>query len=68
MPGISEYIQQPILSGLRDKASYVRRAAVLGCAKMQNLQPDAEIGKDYVCYWSCRNTVLKSLTSVGQKT
>ncbi|KAK1152305.1 AP-4 complex subunit beta-1 [Acipenser oxyrinchus oxyrinchus] len=43
MPGISEYIQQPILSGLRDKASYVRRAAVLGCAKMQNLQPDAEI-------------------------
>ncbi|XP_035237295.1 AP-4 complex subunit beta-1 [Anguilla anguilla] len=43
MPGITEYIQQPVLNGLRDKASYVRRVAVLGCAKMQNLQPDAEI-------------------------
>ncbi|XP_067863404.1 AP-4 complex subunit beta-1 isoform X1 [Heptranchias perlo] len=43
MPGISEYIQQPILNGLRDKASYVRRAAVLGCAKMQNLQGDTEV-------------------------
>ncbi|XP_066559530.1 AP-4 complex subunit beta-1 [Amia ocellicauda] len=43
MPGITEYTQQPVLSGLRDKASYVRRVAVLGCAKMQNLQPDAEI-------------------------
>ncbi|KAJ8373116.1 hypothetical protein AAFF_G00271210 [Aldrovandia affinis] len=43
MPGITEYIQQPVLSGLRDKASYVRRVAVLGCAKMQSLQPDAEI-------------------------
>ncbi|XP_036389534.1 AP-4 complex subunit beta-1 [Megalops cyprinoides] len=43
MPGITEYIQQPVLLGLRDKASYVRRVAVLGCAKMQNLQPDAEI-------------------------
>lgn len=44
MPGITEYIQQPVLTGLRDKASYVRRVAVLGCAKMRNLQPDAEIG------------------------
>ncbi|KAI1893087.1 hypothetical protein AGOR_G00140260 [Albula goreensis] len=43
MPGITEYIQQPVLTGLRDKASYVRRVAVLGCAKMQNLQPDTEI-------------------------
>ncbi|XP_055510424.1 AP-4 complex subunit beta-1 [Leucoraja erinacea] len=43
MPGISEYIQQPVLNGLRDKASYVRRAAVLGCAKMQTLQGDAEV-------------------------
>ncbi|XP_023689785.2 AP-4 complex subunit beta-1 isoform X2 [Paramormyrops kingsleyae] len=43
MPGITEYIQQPVLTGLRDKASYVRRVAVLGCAKMRNLQPDAEI-------------------------
>ncbi|XP_041052158.1 AP-4 complex subunit beta-1 isoform X2 [Carcharodon carcharias] len=43
MPGISEYIQQPVLNGLRDKASYVRRAAVLGCAKMQTLQGDTEV-------------------------
>ncbi|XP_069797621.1 AP-4 complex subunit beta-1 isoform X3 [Narcine bancroftii] len=43
MPGISEYIEQPVLNGLRDKASYVRRAAVLGCAKMQTLQGDAEV-------------------------
>ncbi|XP_054836878.1 AP-4 complex subunit beta-1 isoform X3 [Eublepharis macularius] len=43
MPGIQEYIQQPILNGLRDKASYVRRVAVLGCAKMQKLQGDGEV-------------------------
>ncbi|XP_077695732.1 AP-4 complex subunit beta-1 isoform X2 [Eretmochelys imbricata] len=43
MPGIQEYIQQPILNGLRDKASYVRRVAVLGCAKMQKLQGDTEV-------------------------
>uniref|UniRef100_A0A2D4JNN9 Clathrin/coatomer adaptor adaptin-like N-terminal domain-containing protein n=1 Tax=Micrurus lemniscatus lemniscatus TaxID=129467 RepID=A0A2D4JNN9_MICLE len=43
MPGIQEYIQQPILNGLRDKASYVRRVAVLGCAKMQKLQGDYEM-------------------------
>ncbi|KAL8179149.1 UNVERIFIED_CONTAM: AP-4 complex subunit beta-1 [Gekko kuhli] len=43
MPSIQEYIQQPILNGLRDKASYVRRVAVLGCAKMQKLQGDGEV-------------------------
>ncbi|XP_064328501.1 AP-4 complex subunit beta-1 isoform X2 [Phalacrocorax carbo] len=43
MPGIQEYLQQPLLSGLRDKASYVRRAAVLGCAKMLKLQGDCEV-------------------------
>ncbi|XP_064354237.1 AP-4 complex subunit beta-1 isoform X2 [Dromaius novaehollandiae] len=43
MPGIQEYIQQPVLNGLRDKASYVRRVAVLGCAKMQKLQGDSEV-------------------------
>lgn len=48
MPSIQEYIQQPILNGLRDKASYVRRVAVLGCAKMQKLQGDCEVGK-YAC-------------------
>lgn len=50
MPGITEYIQQPILSGLRDKASYVRRVAVLGCAKMHSLQPNTEIG---TILWCC---------------
>lgn len=40
---MQEYIQQPILNGLRDKASYVRRVAVLGCAKMHNLHGDSEV-------------------------
>lgn len=44
MPGITEYIEQPIVAGLRDKASYVRRVAVMGCAKMHSLQPNIEIG------------------------
>ncbi|KTG31404.1 hypothetical protein cypCar_00014595 [Cyprinus carpio] len=44
MPGMTEYIEQPIVAGLRDKASYVRRVAVLGCAKMHSLEPNTEIG------------------------
>ncbi|XP_077046642.1 AP-4 complex subunit beta-1 isoform X2 [Agelaius phoeniceus] len=43
MPGIQEYLQQPLVNGLRDKASYVRRAAVLGCAKMVKMQGDCEV-------------------------
>ncbi|XP_012880078.1 PREDICTED: AP-4 complex subunit beta-1 [Dipodomys ordii] len=43
VPGVQEYTQQPILNGLRDKASYVRRVAVLGCAKMHNLHGDSEV-------------------------
>ncbi|NXR66942.1 AP4B1 protein, partial [Rhadina sibilatrix] len=43
MPGIQEYLQQPLVNGLRDKASYVRRVAVLGCAKMVKLQGDCEV-------------------------
>ncbi|XP_063811484.1 AP-4 complex subunit beta-1 isoform X2 [Pseudophryne corroboree] len=43
MPGIQEYIQQPIQNGLRDKASYVRRVAVLGCAKMHRQHRDVEV-------------------------
>ncbi len=58
MPGMTEYIEQPIVAGLRDKASYVRRVAVLGCAKMHSLQPNTEIGSakysvymnDYTCW------------------
>ncbi|XP_016106927.1 AP-4 complex subunit beta-1-like [Sinocyclocheilus grahami] len=45
MPGMTEYIEQPIVAGLRDKASYVRRVAVLGCAKMHSLQPNTDIGR-----------------------
>ncbi|XP_019514726.1 PREDICTED: AP-4 complex subunit beta-1 isoform X4 [Hipposideros armiger] len=43
MPGVQEYIQQPVLNGLRDKASYVRRVAVLGCAKIHNLHGESEV-------------------------
>ncbi|TSP79439.1 AP-4 complex subunit beta-1 [Bagarius yarrelli] len=43
MPGIIEYIHQPVMNALRDKSSYVRRVAVLGCAKIHSLQPNAEI-------------------------
>uniref|UniRef100_A0A8C8SG19 AP complex subunit beta n=1 Tax=Pelusios castaneus TaxID=367368 RepID=A0A8C8SG19_9SAUR len=43
MPGIEEYIQQPVLNGLRDKAPCVRRVAVLGCAKMQKFQGDTDV-------------------------
>ncbi|KAG9485546.1 hypothetical protein GDO78_008558, partial [Eleutherodactylus coqui] len=42
MPGLQEYIHQPVQNGLRDKASYVRRVAVLGCAKVHK-QQDVEI-------------------------
>lgn len=52
MPGITEYIHQPILTGLKDKASYVRRVAVLGSAKMQSLQPNSEIGTDFCGFLS----------------
>ncbi|XP_066839327.1 AP-4 complex subunit beta-1 isoform X2 [Anser cygnoides] len=43
VPGAQEYVRQPLLSGLRDPASYVRRAAVLGCAKVHELQGDSEV-------------------------
>lgn len=46
MPGIIEYIHQPVMNALRDKSSYVRRVAVLGCAKIHSLQPAAEIGTE----------------------
>lgn len=45
MPGMPEYIEQPIVAGLRDKASYVRRVAVLGCAKLHSLQPYTDMGR-----------------------
>ncbi|XP_060749921.1 AP-4 complex subunit beta-1 isoform X3 [Tachysurus vachellii] len=48
MPGIIEYIHQPVMNALRDKSSYVRRVAVLGCAKIHSLQPKAEIDSGMV--------------------
>ncbi|XP_047138346.1 AP-4 complex subunit beta-1 isoform X2 [Hydra vulgaris] len=39
-----EYIKQPLLSGLRDSSSYVRRNAVMACAKL--FQLDENVFKD----------------------
>ncbi|XP_065655849.1 AP-4 complex subunit beta-1 isoform X4 [Hydra vulgaris] len=39
-----EYIKQPLLSGLKDSSSYVRRNAVMACAKL--FQLDENVFKD----------------------
>jgi len=44
LPGLMEYVEQPLSAGLRDRAACVRRVAVLGWAKMHNLQPNTGIG------------------------
>jgi len=31
---ITEYVKQPLLNALDDRSSYVRRTAVIGCAKL----------------------------------
>ncbi|XP_053173431.1 AP-4 complex subunit beta-1 [Scomber japonicus] len=43
LPSLVEYVEQPLTSGLRDRAACVRRVAVLGWAKLYNLQPTSEI-------------------------
>ncbi|XP_062282976.1 AP-4 complex subunit beta-1 [Scomber scombrus] len=43
LPSLVEYVEQPLTSGLRDRAACVRRVAVLGWAKLYNLQPTTEI-------------------------
>lgn len=43
LPSLVEYVQQPLTAGLRDRAACVRRVAVLGWAKLHNLQPNSEI-------------------------
>ncbi|KAM7411110.1 hypothetical protein PAMA_021203 [Pampus argenteus] len=43
LPSLVEYVEQPLTAGLRDKAAGVRRVAVLGWAKLHNLQPNSEI-------------------------
>lgn len=40
LPDLVEYIVEPLLAGLSDHSSYVRRSAVMGCVKMFHLIPD----------------------------
>ncbi|KAM4562386.1 AP-4 complex subunit beta-1 isoform 1-T2 [Odontesthes bonariensis] len=43
LPSLVEYVEQPLTAGLRDRAACVRRVAVLGWAKLHNLQPSSDI-------------------------
>ncbi|XP_061591537.1 AP-4 complex subunit beta-1 isoform X2 [Cololabis saira] len=43
LPSLVEYVEQPLTAGLRDRAASVRRVAVLGWAKLHNLQPSSDI-------------------------
>ncbi|XP_037629648.1 AP-4 complex subunit beta-1 [Sebastes umbrosus] len=43
LPSLVEYVEQPLTAGLKDRAACVRRVAVLGWAKLHNLQPKSEI-------------------------
>uniref|UniRef100_A0A8C5DUN2 AP complex subunit beta n=1 Tax=Gouania willdenowi TaxID=441366 RepID=A0A8C5DUN2_GOUWI len=43
LSSLVEYVEQPLIAGLRDRAACVRRVAVLGWAKLHDLQPDSEI-------------------------
>ncbi|XP_071774830.2 AP-4 complex subunit beta-1 isoform X1 [Centroberyx gerrardi] len=43
LPSLVEYVEQPLTAGLRDRAACVRRVAVLGWAKLHNLQPNSDI-------------------------
>ncbi|XP_041655913.1 AP-4 complex subunit beta-1 isoform X2 [Cheilinus undulatus] len=48
LPSLVEYVEQPLTAGLKDRAACVRRVAVLGWAKLHNLQPNAEIDASVV--------------------
>ena len=50
LPDLVEYIEKPLLDGLKDISSYVRRAAVLGCAKLFHLNPDFITGESIGIY------------------
>ncbi|XP_032377543.1 AP-4 complex subunit beta-1 [Etheostoma spectabile] len=43
LPSLVEYVEQPLTAGLKDRAACVRRVAVLGWAKLHNLQPNSDI-------------------------
>ena len=45
LPDLVEYIVEPLLAGLGDNSSYVRRSAVMGCVKLYHLIPDFVEGK-----------------------
>uniref|UniRef100_A0A3Q3F5Y4 Adaptor related protein complex 4 subunit beta 1 n=1 Tax=Labrus bergylta TaxID=56723 RepID=A0A3Q3F5Y4_9LABR len=47
-PPLVEYVEQPLTAGLRDRAACVRRVAILGWAKLYNLQPTSEIDASVV--------------------
>uniref|UniRef100_UPI0037E8C3C7 AP-4 complex subunit beta-1 n=1 Tax=Semicossyphus pulcher TaxID=241346 RepID=UPI0037E8C3C7 len=48
LPSLVEYVEQPLTAGLKDRAACVRRVAVLGWAKLHNLQPTSEIDASVV--------------------
>ena len=54
LPDLLEYIEEPVLSGLRDHSSYVRRSAVMGCIKIYHLAPDFIEGEKCLsaCLWT----------------
>ncbi|KAJ8017352.1 hypothetical protein DPEC_G00016970 [Dallia pectoralis] len=43
LPGLCEYVEQPLMVGLKDKVACVRRVAVLGWAKIHALRPNTEM-------------------------
>ena len=53
MPDLVEYIVEPLLAGLRDNSSYVRRCAVMGCVKLYHLIPDFVEGKKSTIILCC---------------
>lgn len=67
MPGIIEYIHQPVMNALRDKSSYVRRVAVLGCAKIHSLQPNVEIGTEVNTEGTDRSNSQKNVSGGKKK-
>ncbi|KAM6976979.1 AP-4 complex subunit beta-1 [Aplochiton taeniatus] len=48
LPSLLEYVGQPLTAGLRDRAACVRRVAVLGWAKLHNLQASSDIDSTVV--------------------
>ena len=44
---IISYVKGPLMSGLEDRSSYVRRTAVIGCAKFYKLAPNEFEGNSF---------------------